>query len=178
MPRACRPLCRAGWVPCVLAGSRAPRCLGLGMGHRPLQAAQGQHPPGPGSALVLGRPVTDGAPQNGGYRQGWHRPFRGALLLPARVCCFGGGLGVSFCSFGEPLSWLACAKWVRPPRLAGWVSPSPDSPKAVPLAGSQVSEPAVFTPHLGASRSLRRPGQWLPCCDKFVHSLTVCLRAM
>lgn len=99
--------------------------------------------------------MTDGAPQNGGYRQSCHRPFRGALLLPARValneefiaCCFGGGLGVSTCSFGEPLSRLARAEWVRPPRRAGWVSPSPDSPEAVPLAGSQVPELAVFTPH-------------------------------
>lgn len=181
--RACRRLFQVGWAQCVLAGSLAPRCLGRGVGHRPLQEAQGQHLPGPGLVLVLGRPVTDGTPRNGGYRQGCHRPFCGALLLAASVaineeftvCCFGGGLGVSICSFGEPLSRLACAEWVGPPRLAGWESPSPDSPKAVPLEEAKFRS-LQFSRHiLGASKSLTRAGQWLPCCDKFVHSLTVCI---
>lgn len=105
------------------------------MGHRPLQQAQGQHLPGPGLVLVLGRPVTDRTPWNGGYGQGCHRPFCGGLLLPARVAVneelvhrllFRGQLGgVSICSLGEPFSLLDYAERARPPRLGALGIPKP-----------------------------------------------------
>lgn len=155
--RVCRRLPQVGWAQRVLAGSLAPRPLGLRMGHRPLQQAQGQHLPGPGLVLVLGRPVTDRTPWNGGYGQGCHRPFCGGLLLPARVAVneelvhrllFRGQLGgYPSVPLGSPSACWTVLSGRGPPGWGRWASPSPDSPEAAPLAGSHVSEPAVFTPH-------------------------------